>query len=822
MKKKKSSASGISLKPAANHKSLPIEKLRWNCTASSLKIKSSEEVEASRDIIGQERALRALQVGLAMKHFGYNIFVTGISGTGRTTTIKRLLHEFEQGHAELKDHCYVYNFEHPDQPMSISLPAGQGKALKDDMANFVRDLLKDIPAIYEGQRFQSARKAILAHFQDRQKSVLQEFEKRVKERGFELVQVQVGNLTRPDIMPVVGEKTSTFDELEALVQKGELTKDQFDTFKESQAVLEKQMSSVFRELKNIERKVQDSLQELDERFVMPVVNDAIQVLKTTYDDKKVHCYLNDVSAHVRENLDRFRKPQQHTHQQNEQEEPEEDDFFEFQVNLLVDNSRTEHIPIVLETNPKYKNIFGTVERVLEKGGVWKTDYMQIKAGGLLQADGGYLVLNALDTLLEPGVWQDLKRTLRTSKVEIHTLEPMFGFSPTGMKPEAIELNVKVIMIGDGEIYSLLYSRDEDFKKIFKIRADFDYEMPRDNEAVQHYLRFIKMVVEDEILRHFDPQAMSALIEFGVRLSGRQKKISTRFNMIADVIREANYWAQKDKAKIVSKRHVRKAIEERIYRVRLVEDKIQEMIHDGIIFIDTQGSVVGQVNGLAVYDMPEHSFGRPSRITAKTSLGRAGVINIEREAEISGPIHNKGVAILSGYLRSKFAQTKPLIMSASITFEQSYSGIDGDSASSTEMYAILSSLSECPLRQDIAVTGSVNQNGEIQPIGGVNEKVEGFFDVCRIRSLTGTQGVMIPAQNVGDLMLRDDVVEAVKKKKFHIYAVTTVEEGIEILTGVKAGKQRADGTFESGTLYELADKKLSRFAEEWRKFESGKE
>lgn len=820
MKKKKASAS--ILKSAPVHKALPIEKLRWRCDPKSLKVKSSSEIKSSREIIGQERALRALRVGLAMKQFGYNIFVTGYSGTGRTTTIKRLLHEFETEQGHLRDHCYVYNFKHPDMPLAISLPAGQGRGLKEDMANLLRELTRDLPALYESQRFQQARKDVISHFQERQRSVLVDFEKKVKEKGFELVQVQVGNIMRPDIVPVVAEKATNLEELDALVQKGEFPREQFKSLKDTQASLEKQMATVFRELRNIEKKVQQSLEEVEERFVMPFVDENIEILKATYDSKKVHSYLEEVRTHIKTNLGRFQRaqPPPQSPQPNEPEtEDEEDDFIEYQVNLLVDNSDTEHIPIILETNPKYKNIFGTVERVMEKGGVWTTDFMQIKSGALLQADGGYLVLNALDTLLEPGVWQDLKRTLRTGKIEIHANEPIYGFAPTGMKPEAIELKVKVIMIGDAEIYQFLYLRDEDFKKIFKIRADFDYEMPRETGAVTQYLRFIKMVCDDEHLKPIDREALAALVEFGVRLAGNQRKLSTRFNLLADVVREADYWSEQELEMSVGVKHVRKAIEERNYRVKLIEDKIQEMINEGVIMIDTQGSVVGQVNGLSVYDTGEHAFGKPARITAKTSLGRAGVINIERDSEMSGPSHNKGVGILSGYLRSQFAQDKPLIMSASITFEQSYSGVDGDSASSTEIYAILSSLSGIPLRQDIAVTGSVNQKGEIQPIGGVNLKIEGFFDVCRDRGLTGSQGVIIPKTNVSDLMLREDVLEAVRKNRFHIYAISAIDEGIEILTGHKAGYRRSDGSFEPGTVLSSVDEKLCLFAEQWKKFES---
>ncbi len=818
MKKRPARSTHTLLKPAPKHAPVPPEKLRWQCDPKSLKVKTTDDVTPSREIIGQDRALHALRVGLEMNHFGYNIFVTGFSGTGRTTTIKRMLQDFERKPTDLFDHCYVYNFKNPDNPLALSLPAGQGRGLKQDMDNFIKDLQRDIPAVYESQRFQQERKIILQHFQDRQKVVLQYFEKRVKERGFDLVQVQTGNMMRPDIVPVVNNNPTNLDQVEQMVQKGEYAKEQYEALRSTQSDLEKQMANVFRELRNIEKKVQQSLTELEDRLVMPVVKEFISILHTTYESPKVHAYLDEVTSYIRQHLDRFRR-QQSQPATEDGEEPEVDGFTEFQVNVLVDNSEEKYNPIVIETNPKYKNIFGTVDRELDKAGVWRTDFTKIKAGSLLRADGGYLVLNALDTLIEPGVWQDLKRTLRTGKIEMHTYEPMYGFVPTGMKPEAISIHVKVIIIGEADLYYLLYYRDEDFKKIFKIRADFDFEMLKNAKAIAQYTRFIKMLCDDEHLRPFDATALAQIIEFGVRLSGQQKKISTRFNIIADVAREANYWASKANLSVVSGGEIEKAIEERVYRVKLVEDKLQEMITDGSIMIDTTGSVVGQVNGLSVYDVGEHSFGKPSRITARTSLGRAGIINIEREAELSGPTHNKGVAIISGYLRSRFAQKKPLVMDASVTFEQSYGGVDGDSASSTEIYAILSSLSDVPLRQDIAVTGSVNQKGEIQPIGGVNLKIEGFYDVCKAGGLSGTQGVMIPFKNLPELMLREDVIDAVKKKKFHVYAVRTIDEGVEILSGMKAGTQRSDGTFEPQTVNDLAARRLASYAHDWREFEA---
>jgi ATP-dependent Lon protease len=772
-----------------------------------------------KEIIGQERAIRALKAGVEMKHKGFNIFATGFAGTGRMTSIKRILEEQVSSEmAELKDHCYVYNFKEPDLPIAMSLPAAQGRALKEDMDNFVKNLLRDIPTVYESSRYQDARKQVMQLFQERQKSVLTDFEKRVKDRGFEVVQVQAGNLVRPDIIPVVNGNPQNIEQLETLVEKGEFPKEDLEQIRNIQSGLEKQMTVVFKQLRLIERKVKESIQELDERFVMPVIDDDIQVLKTTYDSPCVHSYLDEVREFVRRNLDRFRSAQQ---PQQEGTEPEPENFLELRVNVLVDNSSQEHRPIVIELNPKYKNIFGTIEREYDKGGVWRTDFMHIKAGSLLRADGGYFVLFARDVLVEPWVWQDLKRTLRSGKIDISSYDSILGSSPIAMKPQPVDLNVKVIMIGETDIYQLLYTYDEDFKKVFKIRADFDYEIPKTKASISQYLSFVKMICVEEKLLPFEHSALSKLLEYGVRLSGNQKKLSTQFNRIADLVRESHYWATKERAIFVKAENVKKAIEEQEFRLSMVEKKLQEMLLEGNILIDTKGKKVGQLNGLTVYEFQEYPFGKPTRITAKTSLGRKGIINIEREAELSGPIHNKGIAIINGFLRERFAQDKPLAMDASITFEQSYGGVDGDSASSTEIYAILSALSGIPLRQDIAVTGSVNQNGEIQPIGGVNLKIEGFFSICKARGLTGTQGVIIPKQNVRDLMLKEEVVESIRKKKFNIYSITTIDEGIEILTGIKSGKSRTDNTFESGTVCYLANERLKKYADDWKKFEGGK-
>ncbi len=800
---------------------LPAKKLRWHCNHQHLKVDSTDHVKLSKEIIGQDRAQRALRLGLEMKHFGYNVFVTGFSGTGRTTTIKRLLKEFQDKKICLYDYCYLYNFNNPDQPEIIKLKSGYGNQLCDDMEAFLTDLVKNVPAILESKRYQDERKKIVEHFQERQRSVLKGFEKKVKDRGFEIIQVQVGTLMKPDIAPVIDGSPVNLEQLEELLKQQNITNDQIKKITTDRKELESQMENIMREMKKIEAKVSESIEELGIKFVLPLISDRTKGMSEKYSCKKLNSFLANLKENILDDLGRFmpKQPQQQLVLGNAVEMTGPDDYLEFKVNVVVDNSKTEGAPVIIETNPKFKNIFGTIDREIDRSGTWRTDFTMIKAGSLLTADGGYLILNALDALVEPGVWQTLKRTLRNHLLEIQPPEVgIMGMSST-LKPEPIELDVKVVMIGDFYIYSLLYNADEDFKKIFKVRADFETEIPRNKDSVSSYISFIKMICEEENLLTFNKYAIGEIIEFGVRLSGRQNKLSTRFNIIADVVRESNYWAVKDKSSIVSGKHVIQAIEERILRVNLIEEKIQEMILDGTIMIDFRGKTVGQVNGLSVYDMGEYSFGKPSRITVTTAMGKAGVINIEREAELSGPTHNKGVLILSGYLRRMYAQDKPLVMSASVAFEQSYSGIDGDSASSTEIFAILSSLAEVPIRQDIAVTGSVNQKGEIQPIGGVNQKIEGFFDICKATNLTGNQGVIIPHKNVNDLMLRHDVVKAVESGKFNIYAIQSIDEGIEILTGIPAGKKNSKGEFPKDTIHFLVDKKLQRYAKQMKVSES---
>lgn len=800
---------------------VPFERLRWKCDLSNYNIETTDDLKPCKQILGQKRALKAIKLGLDMEYLGYNLFITGGAGTGRSTTVKMLLEGKKREGVSLDDKCYVNNFKNNDMPRAINLPAGQGILFKKDMKNLITSLRKNIPIIFESKKYQTDKKNIVEGSTKKRKEIVKYFERKVKKENFNLVQIQIGIYTKPEILPTINGKPTNLDELERLVESKKFSKKDFEIIKKKQDELSSQLRETSDEINNIEKNLLQKLSALDYKIISPLVEDNILDLKKKYKNKKIDLFLDEAKHSILENIDRFQI-------KKEKERPAipglpiklpKDNFIEYEVNVIVDNSETKNAPIIIENSPSYKNLFGTIEKGLDKFGRWKTDFTKIKSGSLLRANGGFLILNALDTLIEPGVWPALKRTLLNRTIETQTYDPFYMFTTSALKPEPIECNTKVIMIGNPYIYYLLYSHDEDFNKIFKVRADFDSVTIKDRNSIYQYACFIKTICQREKLKAFDASGISSIIEYSVRLAERQNKMSTHFNRLVDILRESDYWAKKERSKLVQEKHVDRAIAEKIDRLNMIEEKIQEMMKDGTILIDISGKVVGQVNGLAVYDLGEYTFGKPSRITATTSIGKEGIINIEREADLSGKTHNKGVLIIGGYLRSKYAQNKPLTISASICFEQSYSGVEGDSASSTEVYALLSSLSGLPLRQDIAVTGSINQNGEIQPIGGVNQKIEGFYDICRMKKLNGNQGVIIPSLNIPDLMLRKDVVEAVKKGEFHIYPVKNISQGIEILTGIKAGTMDKNGVFEKDSVNDLVDNKLSEFASQLKNFTS---
>ena len=805
-----------------SYKEVPVEQLRWRLDPASLPFETTDDLKPLVEIVGQKRGVEAFKFGMGMDKPGYNVFVTGTAGTGRMSTVKKLLKEMSKNGRVPDDLCYVNNFENPEAPILLRMKKGMGSAFKKAVNDLIETLKKEVPQIFESQEYINLKKEIMETYETKGKNFFKNLDQKVKEEGFALVDVQIGQVKRPEVMPLVDGNPMHIDQVEAMVEKGRFPKDEFEEMKRKHAELREQIDQIFLELRDLQKEVQEKIEKMDYNIFMENASRLASPITKKYKGKPVSPYIQALLEDMANNLQIFRPQPQQAIAGIIPMVSETDPFQPYRVNLLVDNKDLKGPPVIVENYPTYRNLFGSIERVVDRTGVWRTDFSKIKAGSLIKANGGYLVFNLLDAIVEPGVWAGLKRALKSKKLEIQTYDPFYLFTTTGLKPEPIDLNVKVAVISDPYLYHLLLYYDEDLKKIFKVRADFDTAMDRDDESISQVAAFVKATTDEDNLRPFDRTAVAALVEQSVRMTGRQEKISTSFPALADLIREADYWAGQDKQSIVTESHVERAIEAKVYRSNLVEEKIQEMIDRGTLMIDAEGEVVGQVNGLAVYAMGDYMFGKPSRITASTSMGRAGIINIEREADLSGSTHNKGVLILSGYLRKKYAQDKPMTMSASIAFEQSYGGVDGDSASSTEIYALLSSLSGVPIRQYIAVTGSVNQKGEIQAIGGVNQKIEGFYDCCRNKGLTGKQGVMIPEANVKDLMLRKDVVEAVKKGKFHIYPVKTIDEGIEILTGKKAGKRKADGTYPKGTINDLVDRKLRELAEGLKSFGKNEE
>lgn len=806
------------------YKEVPLEKLRWKCEPNSFNFRTTDELKRCEEIIGQKRALSAIKLGIDVKSPGYNIYVSGLTGTGKTTTIKHILDKIDiEGHIP-DDICYVNNFSHPDMPMVLRLSAGKGISFAKDMQDLVNDLRKNLPQILESDEFKKRGKEILADIQGRSQNIFKDLDAKIKKEGFAIVQVQMGLFSRPEILPLVKDKAVPLEQLQASMEKGDISQKEYDTLKKKHEELTEEMEKTIREGHKMEKEAQKAISNLKRKFCLPVIKELIKEIREKYPTDKVNKYLDGAENHILQNLERFKGKEE------KKQQPvlpgiqmvSEDEFWEFNVNVAVNNSKLKRIPVIIETAPNYKNLFGTIERTIDRSGISRTDFTKIKAGSILKANGGYLVLNLRDTLIEPGVWVALKRTLKNQKLDIQTYDPFYLFTTSALKPEPVDMDVKVVIVGDTYLYQLLYFYDEDFKKIFKVKADFDTVMEKDDAAINSYATFIKKICDDEGLKPFTNSGVAEVVEYAVRLAGRQNKISTKFSDIADLLREAQYWAKEDGAKVIEGKHVHRAIEEKIYRSRLIEDKIQEMIEEGLLMIDIEGEKVGQVNGLSIYNLGNYSFGRPSKITAEVSMGRAGIINIEREADLSGKTHNKGVLIIGGYFRGKYAHDKPLSMSASLAFEQNYSSVDGDSASSTEIYAILSELSGLPLRQDIAVTGSVNQKGEIQPIGGVNQKIEGFFEVCKAKKFTGKQGVIIPYQNIDDLMLKPDVVDEVKAGNFHIYPIKTVDEGIEILAGIPAGQKLEDNKYPENTIHYLVNLRLQQLATRMKDFYTGEE
>ncbi len=774
------------------------DQLRRVCETDRFTFETTADLPFTKKIIGQPRGTRSIEFGIDIDSPGFNIYVLGPAGSGRTTSIERFLKEKAVSARVPDDWVYVQNFQDPRRPRAITMPAGMGARFRDDIAELINCLRREIPKAFETKEYSEALARISDEYEGQRSLVLQKIQHKAAEQGFTIIRTPDGLVITPvaDGQPIPQE---AFNALAAEEQ---------ERLESARRELERELEEALKTVISLEQETRVETVALDQRVATSVAEHYFRALQSTYAvEEEALLHLDLMREDIIQHVDHFR-PQ-------EEDKGELDPFQRYQVNLIVDHSKTAGAPVVVESNPSYHNLVGRIEYDI-KFGAPTTNFTNIKAGCLHRANGGYLVLRAGEVLTDDRAWQALKRALTDRVIRIE--EPAAeAIATKTLDPEPIPLNVKVVLLGAPALYYTLFGLEEDFAKLFKVKADFDAEMDRTPENENEFALFVAARCHEENLRHFDCGAIGKIIEYGSRLAGSQGKLSTRFGEVADVIREASYWAGTAGRTTVQAEDISRAINERTFRSNLIEERLRRQIREGMLFVDTDGDVVGQVNGLYVMQIGDHSFGQPSRITAQTYMGRTGVVSIEREVELSGPLHNRGVMTLSGYLGGKYAQEHPLSLSASLAFEQNYSSIEGDSASSAELYALLSSLAGKPINQGIAVTGSVNQWGQVQPIGGVTEKVEGFFEICQIQGLSGQQGVIVPAANVRDLMLREEVVEAASAGQFSIWAVGTIDEGLEILTGTPAGESGAGGTYPKGTIHHAVQARLQHLALELESF-----
>jgi lon-related putative ATP-dependent protease len=777
--------------------------LRCVCDPSIFKFRDTSELAPLDVVIGQERAVQAIEFGLNMRSSGYNMFVTGAEGTGKSTIVRDLVMRYAKTQPVPDDWCLVNNFLDEFRPRALALPPGRGTSFAKKVTRLINDLKKDIPKAFEAEAYLKKLADIKSRFSARQQSIFQKIERFAAERSLHIDSSQ----KEYPVVPIVDGQILPAEDYQRLPDAVKAAID------EKVAQIQAEIEKSGRRIEKLNQQLHADIERLMEEVVGALVQKRLEAIRGDFKSRReLLDYLDALQADIVENFNLFMPAEKaETPATGECPQPPKAPFQKYQVNVLVHREVMKGAPVIFESNPTYFNVFGRIEKRAYMGTV-NTDFTLVLAGSLLNANGGYLIMEIESLLMHPYVWEALKRALQTKSLQIEDVPEESAFGTTSLRPEPIPLEAKVILVGSYETFELLQNCDSRFNKIFKVRADFDQEVGRTDETVQLYARFIARVCREENLLPFNPKGVAAIVEFGEKYVSDQNKLSIRFGPLLGVLKEADYWARRQKAKVVSERHVVRAFREHRFRYSLYEQKVHECYRDGTILIDVTGAVVGQINGLAVYQIGEFAFGRPVRITAETFMGKPGVINIEREADLSGSTHDKGVLILSGYLGSVFARQHPLSLAISITFEQSYGDIDGDSASATELYAILSSLADIPIRQGIAATGSVNQKGQIQAIGGVNQKVEGFFEVCREKGLTGDQGVIIPFSNVQNLMLHKDVVDAVKRKRFWVYRVSTVAEGIEILTGVPAGKADEEGNYPPGAVFGEVQKKLKSFLE----------
>jgi len=789
---------------------LSYEQARRRCPDNILSCESTAELKPLEKIIGQDRAVRALQFGLKIKERGFNIYVAGQPGTGRKTAIVNFLEEIAKTRPVPPDCCYVNNFDDPLRPKCLRLQAGKGAEFQEDMKKFVSEMPKALKRAFESEEYAKRQEETLKTIEEEREELTEQMNLMARRAGFLIQRSPIGLL----IVPVVKGKPISDQEFARLSPQVQ------SEIKRRREALQNRMRNALRQFRELERKADAAVQELNRDIAAFAMEHLFSILLEKYGNiDEVKAFLKDVKKDILGNIQvilgkgRTQQPQLPFPVPGLEEDPTK----RYKVNLVVDNSKLKGAPVVMELNPNHQRLFGMMEKEARFGALI-TDYTMIRGGSAHRANGGFLIIPVEDLLTKPLAWESLKRAIMNETLEIEEITERLGFLTTKiLRPEPLPFHMKVILIGNPQLYYVLYRLDRDFKELFKVKADFDTTMDRNEENVGNYASFICTICRKESLKHLDPTGIAAIVEYSSRLAADQKKLSTRFAEVADIIREASFYTEEEGAKYISKRYVDRALEERVYRSNLMQTKIEEMISRGILLIDTEGEKVGQVNGLAVLALGDYGFGKPNRMTATVGVGREGIIDIEREAKTGGPIHTKGVMILSGYLNGRYAHEKPLSLSSRLVFEQSYSGVEGDSASSAELYAILSALSGKPIKQYLAVTGSVNQKGEVQAIGGVNEKIEGFYEVCKAKGLNGKQGVVIPASNVENLMLKEEVVETIRSGTFHVYPVRTIDEGIEILTGVKAGERRVDGTYEEGTINHFVQKRLMEMAERIKEY-----
>jgi len=748
------------------------EQLHLICSCKKFSFISSEDIPPLINTVGQDRAIKAIETGLRTQAEGFNIFVSGSSGTGRNSTIHSILEKISKDKEIPPDWVYIYNFTEPNRPGAISFKAGEGKIFRHDMVDFIAIMKEKIVKSFDSEHYEQEKNKIIDRIAEKSKSISDEVNRKAVDLGFQVNSSPEGVFT----IPVIDGKPLTPEDFQALPDEKK------DEIEHKRILLQNDINQALKRGQTLDKQLREQIKELDKRIGLFAVEVLIDDLKQKYvHNAEIMVYLDDVKNDITTNIGFFKEEPR----QRDTKNPEA--FLDrYKVNLIVDNSDQSGSPVIFEMNPSYHNLFGSIE-YRQEAGFWITDLGYIRSGSLLKANGGYLVLQVADLLSAPYVWEALKRTLKSKKNTIENLEEQLKMIPTvSLKPEPIPVDLKIILIGSSEIYSILYSYDEDFRKFFKIRSQFDIEMDRTDETEHLYASFIATYCrKTNPEMGFDGEAVSKIIEYGSRIIEDRSKLTTQFTLIADLVSESVYWAQQENRKLVMAKDVVKTLREKRYRANLIEDKMQEMIFNQMIRIDVSGKVIGQINGLTVMSNGEHTFGLPARITATSSIGKGTVVNIERESGMSGPIFNKAVMILSAYLSKQFANDRPFPVSIHLCFEQSYSGVEGDSASAAELLAILSSIADVPLRQEIAITGSIDQQGNIQPIGGVNFKIEGFFDICMQKGLNGTQGVAIPWQNVQNLMLREDVVEAVADHKFHIYSIRNIQEIMELFSGISA-------------------------------------